>query len=261
MRTRVIAIVLVTTFLSSVCSGAEVQKPVLISGYDDVLRQANNTGILRSAKRLFAKDETFAGMPELYRILAERDSNTGFVVVSATSSMFAAGAGEFLKEAGYPSSMLYFRSWLTQWSAEKFKHAQIEQLMSARPGRKFVFVLDNSATSIDLSGRLLREHAASVSVIYLRETVQRSAIPSTVSFITSFDIAANEFAEGRVKEDELVQVAMAIVAEQQSFRIVPEYSHCPVDYDPCNRMEPKMSGKCADVRLKVRAICESRQTH
>ncbi len=45
--------------MSSVC--AAVEKPYIISGFDDVLRQAENTGLLKASLQIFEKDKTFVG--------------------------------------------------------------------------------------------------------------------------------------------------------------------------------------------------------
>ncbi len=258
--TRTIRVTMVTAamLLASVCADAEVRKPYVISGYDDVLRQSNNTGALRAAKKLLSKDASFAGMPELYRILANGDSD--FAIVSATSSRFTDGARELLKKEGYPPSVLHFRSWLTDWSAVEFKNARIMKLVNDNPGRQFIVVLDNSDSSVSLSARLFRDQPTKWAAIYLRETVQRDPAPSTVSYITAFDIAANEFLQGRMSRDDLALVAKAVIGEEQSSRLVPDYAFCPTDYDPCKRNEPQLRNECAPVRAKVRALCESRNT-
>jgi phosphatidate phosphatase APP1 len=254
MQVCVLALIL----LATTAIGAEAQKPHLISGYDDVLRQAENTSLVRSALRTLSKDETFAGMPELYRSLSDASSDPGFTIVSATSSMFADGAREFLQGSGYPQCDLYFRSWLTQWSAERFKLAQIEKLFSDTPARNFIIVFDNSETSQALSIELLQKYPTEVSAIYLRETIKREAPKGTFLFITAFDIAQREFSAGRLTQVELAKVATAISQELQPARVIPEYAYCPVDYDACSLSDPAASRDCAVVRDKVRAICQLR---
>src|SRR5262245_10155417 len=81
---------------------AETPKPFLISGYDDVLRQAENANVVRAAGRSMSESEGFAGMPELYKIMAQ-PTDIPFVVVSATSRTFENSATEFLKRSGYPA--------------------------------------------------------------------------------------------------------------------------------------------------------------
>ena len=58
-------IAFILTLLLSVQLGAN-EKPLIISGFDDVLRQAENTSLLKATIKIFEEDKTFSGMPELY---------------------------------------------------------------------------------------------------------------------------------------------------------------------------------------------------
>ncbi len=41
------------------------QKPYIISGFDDVLRQAENTGLIKASLKILGNDKGFSGMPEI----------------------------------------------------------------------------------------------------------------------------------------------------------------------------------------------------
>lgn len=86
-------------------------KTLLISGYDDVLRQAENTGLVRGGLKLFEKDQTFAGMPELYAELTKGQAPR-FALISATSRMFLDRIRKFLGDAHFPDPEIFLRSWL-----------------------------------------------------------------------------------------------------------------------------------------------------
>jgi phosphatidate phosphatase APP1 len=261
MRKAMVTAALVVAFWSR----AEADKPFLISGYDDVLRQAENANVARAAGRSMSDAEGFAGMPELYQLLSDSQAAVPFVVVSATSTMFEGGAKQFLQHSGFPAPQLYFRRWLLDSSAEKFKYERFDEIIAQQTAqqadRHFIFVFDNSNTSLDLSERLLRERASAVSAIYIRETLKRDHLADTITFITAFEIAAHEYAVGRMTEAEVAQVASAIVREQRPTRVVPDYAYCPFDFDPCPSAKPALADSCASVRTKVVGICKSRQKH
>ena len=52
-------ILFVSIILALAVHAQAVEKPYIISGFDDVLRQSENTGLFNAAIKLFAKDETF----------------------------------------------------------------------------------------------------------------------------------------------------------------------------------------------------------
>lgn len=176
-----LALLLASPGLAGAC------RPVLVSGFDDVMRQADNTGLLRAARRLLSPDLTYAGMPELYQELTCPDIEPRMYVVSAITASLETRARTFLARAGFPSSQLYFRRWLLQWSQERFKWARIEWLLTRHAGQRFIFVLDNSPTSVRLSQRLLTSHPSRIAAVYLRETVRRELPAGATPFLTAFE--------------------------------------------------------------------------
>jgi hypothetical protein len=232
---------------------------LLVSGFDDVLRQADNTGLLRAGRRLLQPDATYAGMPELYRAIACAQSDPAFVVVSAISRVFTGRAERLLVRSGYPPAELQFRRWLLDWSPRRFKRERIAALLAQHPSRRVVFVFDNSDTSIALGRDLLADHGARVAAIYLRETVAREHPPGVTPFLTAFDIAAHEFAAGRLSADDAVRVAAALLAASDPRHVVPNYAHCPTSLPRCDERDRTLQQQCARVRERVLTICASRQ--
>ena len=235
---------------------AEEPRPLLISGYDDVLRQANNTSVVRAAIRMMSKDVTYTGMSELYRVIADDSSTTpSLFVVSATSSGFEGRALRLLQAEKYPEARLYFRNWITEMSTRKFKLARIGGLLATHPQRKFIAVLDNSDASVELAELLRRQFPDRFAAIYLRATVKRGLPAGTTGFITAYEIAAHEFQAGRMTREHVERVARAIIDETVDERLVPPYAHCPGDFDPCTGTESTIERVCADVRAKVARLC------
>jgi hypothetical protein len=231
---------------------------ILVSGLDDVLRQADNTGLLRAGRRLLQPDDTYAGMPELYRAMTCATSDPAFVVVSAISRVFTGRAERLLVRSGYPPAELQFRRWLLDWSPRRFKRERIAALLAQDPSRRVVFVFDNSDTSVALSHDLLADHGARVAAIYLRETVARDHPRGVTPFVTAFDIAAHEVAAGRLNADDASRVAEAVLVEADPRRVIPDYSHCPASLPPCELREARMRRQCDRVRDRVLKICAGR---
>ena len=123
------------------------EQPFVISGFDDVLRQAENTGLIKSALKILEEDRTFTGMPELYKALTHEEPSPRFVIVSAISNWFGNRIERFLTSAQFPSNKRYLRNWLTEWSIEKFKIEKIREVLQEKPNRKFIVIFDNSEAS------------------------------------------------------------------------------------------------------------------
>jgi phosphatidate phosphatase APP1 len=238
---------------------AQADEPLLISGYDDVLRQANNTSVLRAAIRTMSKDVTYAGMSELYRVLAGDASATpSFFIVSATSSGFEDRAQQFLRDEKYPEARVYFRNWITELSIRKFKLTKIREILDAHAERKFIAVFDNSDASVELAAMLPQQFPGRFTAIYLRTTVKRDLPAGAIGFVTAFEIAAHELQAGRMTSEQFGLVTRAMLDETVHEHLVPSYAQCPRDYDPCTGLSDSIERECADVRAKIAAVCSAR---
>lgn len=252
-------ILIFMTFLS-LTAHAQTEKPVLISGFDDVLRQAENTGLAKSAIKILEKDKTFAGMPELYQVItADETKDVKFTLVSGIATWFNGRITKFLKVAHYPQAELFLRNWLTEWSIESFKITKLEKILSENQGRHFIVVFDNSGPSLEIAETIRTQYGERISPVYLHEVIVRPAQAGTVKYVTALDIALNEMNLGRLSPVDVDVVAKAILRETNPELIIPRYAYCPVQYEPCGKASENVAAVCALVQTKISEICKSRQ--
>lgn len=240
---------------------AQTQKPVVISGFDDVLRQAENTGLMKAAAKILEKDKTFAGMPELYQVLtSDEKTEIKFTLVSAISKWFQGRIEGFLSETHYPVAHLYLRNWLTEWSIDNFKVERLERVLSKNPGRRFIVIFDNSEPSLEIAELINNKYASKIGPVYLRETIFRKPRAGTVNFITALDIALSEYKLGRLSQAEVEKVGQAILNEKNDELVLPSYAYCPTNYDPCGNTGAEVAKTCDAVKMKIVDLCKTRKT-
>ncbi len=235
------------------------EKPVIISGFDDVIRQAENTGILKAAIKILEKDKTFSGMPELYETLSKQEAAPHFIIVSAISTWFDSRIDRFLFETQFPPHRRYLRNWLTQWSIEDFKITRIKEVISERLGRKFIVIFDNSDASLVLANKLHEQFPNQIVAIYLRQVVKKNLPDGATSFFTAFDIALAEFAADRMTAQEVERVGDAILKEKRTDMLFPPYAICPQSYNSCKGMPPGILPVCEKVQVHVQSLCQRRE--
>ncbi|MFL5813527.1 MAG: phosphatase domain-containing protein [Bdellovibrionia bacterium] len=237
------------------------ERPYVISGFDDVLRQAENTGLVKAALKIVEKDKTFAGMPELYQGLSrEEKTPEKFSIVSAISSLFDGRISEFLADSGFPENDRYLRNWLTEWSIEDFKVSRIEKIIKNKPQRKFIVIFDNSDPSLALSEKLHEKFSENILAIYLRQVVEKPLPSSATPFVSAFDIAVNEFVADRMTSDEVLKVGSAIVQESRSELILPSYALCSTSFTHCEDVPVILQNACQQVRARIEEICRQRSS-
>jgi phosphatidate phosphatase APP1 len=232
-----------------------VETPYLISGFDDVLRQAENTGLLKSALKILEADKTFAGMPELYRQITAKETSPQFALVSAISTWFDGRIETFLEQNEMPTHTQYLRNWLTEWSIEDFKLNRIRLIMAAHPNRKFIVIFDHSEASLKLSKELYQLYPSLIQAIYLHKIVENQVPQGESTYYTAFDIAVAEYTQNRLTLDALKKVGASVINETRKYLLFPPYAICPKDYIPCSKESSDTKEICQLVGDHVRHLC------
>jgi Uncharacterized conserved protein (DUF2183) len=244
----------VSFILFSSVSNAD-DKPIVLSGFDDVLRQAENTGVIKTALKIFEDDTTFSGMPELYTRISQERASPKFFLVSAISAWFDGRIDRFLTTSKFPSNRRYLRNWLTQWSIEDFKVEKIKEILSENSNQKFIVIFDNSDASISLAQTLDKKFPDQIEAVYLRQVVKKDIPKNSFGFYTAFDIALHEYANHRLNLSETRIVGQAIFNEDKVERLFPSYAICPGNYDPCKGAASEIIEFCYQISQHVQSLC------
>jgi hypothetical protein len=242
--------------------GSATEKIFIISGFDDVLRQAENTGLIKASLKIFEKDKTFSGMPELYNAITRDEISTDkFILVSAISSWFDHRIAKFLVESNYPPNRRYLRNWLTEWSIENFKISNIRHILAEKPNRRFIVIFDNSDASLKLVEKLQSEFPGKISAIYLRKVVEKKLPVGAIYFFSAFDIALNEFNSHRLGKNDVIAIGNIITATKDVENLFPKYAICPTEYNPCLGIPTELVDICSKVKLQIVKICSASNSY
>lgn len=247
--------ILFTVFCFFSFSALAVEKPYIISGFDDVLRQAENTSLINAGLKILEPDTGFSGMSTLYTQISANEPESKFSMVSAISVWFKGRINKFLKAEGFPTRKMYLRRWLTQWSIEGFKLEKIAEIISKYPNRKFIVIFDNSDASLDLANSIKEKFSDSVLAIYLHSIVDKNIPSHAKGYFTAFDIAYNEYSEERLELHELQAVAEEILNVSDRHQLFPEYAICPIKNDNCNSDDKESIELCERVATHIRKLC------
>jgi len=245
-------------FFGFISNSQAVEKPYIISGFDDVLRQAENTGLVKAAFKILEEDKNFAGMPELYAAISAQEQLPQFTLVSAIATWFDGRINRFLNKYQYPSNKRYLRNWISEWSIEEFKVSKINQILSQRPNRKFIVIFDNSDASLALAEKIHKKFPERILTVYLHQIEEKNIPASAMKYYTAFDIAVNEYIEGRLTVGEVANVGRAILDTQLVENIFPAYASCPTELNMCPASVTEISDLCTRVKSHLQELCKKR---
>lgn len=232
-------------------AGAQAQ--TLISGLDDVVRQAENTGLMSSSLKMLEKDVGYAGMDLLYQQHLERSEKKHFILLSAMPDFFSARVEEFLIKNKFPSAKFRLRNIFTDWSILSFKLTAVAGILKKEQDQ-LIFILDNSPASLDFSRALMEKYPKQVARIYLRQTLFKEVPAGIIPFITSLDIAFGELRAGNLSNQD-VRELIQLLENAPDHLLIPSYSYCPLDYNPCQQ---GIFQSCDKFRNRIRSLCQAR---
>ncbi|MBC7742573.1 MAG: DUF2183 domain-containing protein [Bdellovibrionaceae bacterium] len=233
--------------------------PIIISGYDDVLKQADNTGLIKSIVKFFDEDKTFAGMPELFNVINQgRTNSTQFYLVSGTSSWFDNQIDIFLTANNFPPRKIFLRNWLVEWSNVDFKIKKIKMILNSGPAESFIVIIDNSSASLEIAETINKIAYPKVLAVYLRK-IKKGLVPSGATpFTTAFDIALAEYKENRLNLRDTLLVGRAVLTNADDEKVLPAYADCPVNYQPCQAAASEFLLVCKGLQERITRICKNR---
>lgn len=228
---------------------------ILVTGFDDNLRQSENVSTIGSVKRfLFKEDEPYSGMTLLYSLMQKRSSDGKIYILTGMPSLFQSRAEKFLKKENFPLHELVLRNLLLDWPTSNFKLKKIDDWM--RNGANLILVKDNCDVSLELASKVSEKYGPRLLKFYSRETSQRELPDFATPYITPMDIAREELLAGRLSRPDVEKVLIMLLNEENPERIIPRWSYCPLAYNPCPE---NIFPICPQLSQKVQSICKQRK--
>lgn len=225
------------------------QSQVLISGYDDVLRQSNNTSFLNVFKHFFEEDLGYTGMNRLYRMILKRTGQKSFHLLSGTPRFLEGHVDSFLKAQDYPPRETHLRNILFYPFLAGFRHESLREIC---PQKDCIWIADNSDSVLEVMGELKDWRGD----LYARETIQKKHPEKVKTYVTTFDLALHELRSGRVSRKDVEAILVDLQGESNPELLIPTYAYCPLDYDPCDL---GIFPLCERFKLKIQGICSTRR--
>jgi phosphatidate phosphatase APP1 len=154
----------------------------VVSDIDDTIKITHVTDKARMFHHAFFLDyEAVPGMAQLYSEWARQ--GVRFHFVSSTPWQLYEPLSEFAAKAGFPGGTFHLKyirlTDKTFWNLFKkgteTKPAQIEPLLKAYPGRRFVLVGDSGEEDPEVYAEMIRKYPKQVKRVYIRNVTNVSA--------------------------------------------------------------------------------------
>lgn len=228
----------------------------VVSDIDDTAKITHVDFAAAAAWNGLFYSRAFTGMKELYTTFSV-SRGYPFHYLTAASSAFRGRVNKFINGNGFPQGTLHLKPALSGLSAKEFKSKELLKIFAAHPNDQFLLIGDDTQADADVYDSVYRMQPERILAIYIRRVANRPLQPSVYAFLSAFDLARTELEMGRMEPWELSPVALAILGESRTDRVLPRFNHCPgeeirpitdPDVEEWNRL----------ITNKIRNICDSR---
>ena len=198
----------------------------LISGVDETVKRTRGEGV-RGFYNSFLTQKTFVGVDSLFEEMGPYLNKSYFV--SDTYNFLEFNVDSLVETFNMGPKEVFTRPPLRFNSAFAFKYQTIKRIIQSEKDEKFILVGNNEDVDQDVYLQIKAEFPEKVLDIYLhvvKEDGQEFA-PGVIPYLTAFDIAVNEFAQGRMKKEKVIKIGKKIFKEKKFHKVFPLYAYCP----------------------------------
>jgi hypothetical protein len=234
---------------------------VVVSDLDDTLKitQVQSSG--RAVWNGVFTRKVFAGIPLLWDTLVH--ATTASYVLTSSPNQLRFNIEKLFMKFDMQVDELITRNIFRQRDSFKYKYQAIKEILKNHPRAGVVLMGDNTDKDHEVYQQIHDEYPNRVVAIYMHR-VKKLNIPSgQTPWITTFDIAYNEFLANRMSYSEVVSIYESVInANMKS--IIPTKLFCPTSETDWSTVEEsekykalELEGMQKKIILKILKYCRS----
>jgi len=206
----------------------------IVSDLDDTIKISNSGSTIGAPINALKKTKVFAGIPEFFKntkIYAEK-----LYILSASPTILHKRIEKSLKEKGIIHNGIILKRWSRFENRYDYKFKEIKNLME-QSSEQFILIGDDIGDDPEVYSEISRFYAGKVLAIYIHVIKNRPIPEDVIPYWLSYELAAREYLEGRMDEDQVQDVLNAVYKEHSFGVIFPSFAHCPQSKNTWNWLE------------------------
>jgi hypothetical protein len=254
---------LIASIILSICLTAGTARAadsfILVSDLDDTVKITDVPHVDNMHCNVVASKLVFAGMPELYKYLLGENYPAGrLMFLSGSPVIFNNKIQELLDDAQFPRYSLTLRSIKEYFSTHTadFKKQKMALLYGASKNEKFMLIGDDTEKDPEVYADFA-VNRNDVLAIYIHRITGRNLPQGSISFVTAYDIALQEFKARRLNEKQAVGVGDAVLKSDDNV-FLPDFQQCPKMYEPVPGLTDNLAGLKKQIEDRITATCSGR---
>jgi phosphatidate phosphatase APP1 len=199
---------------------------IVISDFDDTIKQTNVQSTTGAILNGVFSTKAFAGMNSLFNSM---DSYTnGLYVLSNSPNLLRFKIFKLIDRHHLSPLEVSTRNIIKDRNGFKYKYdyvvSKIRKLNS-----KVVLIGDDVGEDPEVYLKVKKDFPSLVAEIYIHVVKNRKIPAGVTDYITSFDIAINEYKKERMNLNQVMLLGNELALDYSMKNVIPKFSFCPKD--------------------------------
>ena len=252
-------LLILTLSILSISSFANCDTKVnYISDFDDTIKTYRSEFPLFKLGNALWRKNVNAGMPELFRQLAEEQESCGhsldFTVLTASLRLFRPSIRSFMKYYKLPKYRLIVRP--ISEKTLQYKKSRLYRLITQSENP---VILIGDDTSYDAVAYVWakKKFPKKVLQIYIHNVKGKKPVGDEHKYFSTWEIAVQEHLAGRLGLNSAILIGNKVLNSQMK-DIIPKYGECPKKIENIDYNHPELNKINREINKKIISHCKSR---
>jgi len=230
---------------------------IVISDLDDTIKQTNVDNVPTAVYNALFTQKVFKAMPEVFQTM-ETYTN-GLYVLSNSFNLLRFNIFKLLRKSDINPLEVSTRNMLRDKDGFKYKYEFITGKMDELNSNA-ILIGDDHGKDPQVYDKVIKTHGEKVKAAYIHLIMNRE-VPSTVTpYITSFDIALNEYKEQRMNLSQVENLGLEILEAEDFEKVIPKYAYCPTDNKYWSKFKfSELKNMIDSISAKIISFCQNRE--
>jgi phosphatidate phosphatase APP1 len=256
-KTHLIFVFSAMLSLTSVAHAASSRSFRIVSDYDDTLKIAHVSGPKWDVVRRSLFSESFyAGMSTLFGVWDQTTSldESPLHILSASPKQLSRRIKSDLKEKGFPEAELSLRDWNRERDSVAYKLSVLRRHLEHDDS--LLLIGDDTEHDSEIYAAFAREKR--ILATYIRRVTGAPLAKGQKSFLTAYDIAAFEYAAGRLQSKDALTVADSVLRSPNKL-LKPRFVTCTALRSSCLdlRLPGPLESACQAIQSRLASLCSN----
>ncbi|MBC7713575.1 MAG: DUF2183 domain-containing protein [Rhizobacter sp.] len=199
-------------------------KTLIVSDVDDTIKMTDVLGKkIDVVLHGIFKETAFAGMSELYQVLAKED--TTIYYVSGSPKIIKFRVSDFLEDNKFPQRKNMVLKNKTSDDTYSFKVSAIRELINKIHPDKMILIGDDTEHDSEVYTTISQENPGIVNGIYIRAVQNKTVVHQ--NFFSAVEIAGSELLKGNLTDKDFTSVSNGFLNQTHRSGISIKKRYCP----------------------------------